>query len=306
MAGEGDRGTTVVWTLLSARKRDRIGFDQLLALAQQLQPNVCFRVVDPAGPGQLDAMIRAVAAAPPTAAHVLLHKLSDFAKEQGGTAGELLLAVEQQLAQLPAARIRRLNSLGALRTLLDRHATVALLAARLPICFPASTAGHRPAVWKPRSACGQPDSHAMLFLPGAGGGVPAGGLVQDFVPHAGVVYKVYVLGDRVHTATRPSLTLAAFSGAAGPQPFGPEFLRQLPALSAPQTARALRRIAPLRGTIQQTSRQIAAALGLQLFGWDLIVCEHTGTPYIIDVNFFPRFEGFPDFHQHLLGLIIGR
>jgi len=46
--------------------------------------------------------------------------------------------------------------------------------------------------------------------------------------------------------------------------------------------------------------------GLTLFGYDLILNVETNKYAVIDINFFPGFEGFPDFETHFLNILSKR
>eukprot|EP00884_Botryococcus_braunii_P006380 jgi/Botrbrau1/15743/Bobra.4_1s0111.1 len=66
-----------------------------------------------------------------------------------------------------------------------------------------------PLIAKPLVGCGHPDAHklALLFsLKGlSSADVPLPSLLQRFVDHAGLVHKVYVIGDQVHVVQKESL-----------------------------------------------------------------------------------------------------
>ena len=87
-----------------------------------------------------------------------------------------------------------------------------------------------------------------------------------------------------------------------PQPFDSDFTNALPRPSSEAREAAFSRVAPHMETIKGASQRISKHLGLSLFGWDLIIGED-GRPYIIDLNYFPKFEGVPDLHSHLLQLL---
>lgn len=87
-----------------------------------------------------------------------------------------------------------------------------------------------------------------------------------------------------------------------------KFQQRLVPGTAPFTD-ALARLAPWEPTIRAFSAHLSRTLGLSLFGWDLIIGEAatasgSGTPYIIDLNFFPGFDGVPDFAGSLCDLFI--
>lgn len=129
------------------------------------------------------------------------------------------------------------------------------------------------------------------------------GIAQEFIPHGGVLYKVFVVGNVVSVDIRPSITEDDFSSENSPHPFDSQFIRQLRPLHPSTLSFARSKLEQHSQLIEETSRLIREGLGLELFGWDLIISDD-GHPYIIDINNFPKFDGFPDFHKHLLHLIL--
>uniref|UniRef100_A0A7S0RNW4 Inositol-tetrakisphosphate 1-kinase n=1 Tax=Chlamydomonas leiostraca TaxID=1034604 RepID=A0A7S0RNW4_9CHLO len=160
-------------------------------------------------------------------------------------------------------------------------------------------------------------------------------VVQQFVEHGGVLFKVYVLGARTVVSKRPSL---------GNSYLGIEARRkgvlQLPRISCKsvysQSAPDLLQLpqSPGAGGAESMAAAVAAAarahaeqeddhpghclppdwvthalagalrrrLGLQLFNFDLICPEEQGHPqerlyYVIDINYFPGVDKIPDFER---------
>lgn len=135
-------------------------------------------------------------------------------------------------------------------------------------------------------------------------GIPSDGIYQEFVPHGSILYKVYVVGNKVSVDIRSSMGVLDFGDAKEPEPFDSDFLHALPKVSVSAHNEAHSKLAPLMPLIEAVSLRISQTLKLSLFGWDLIVGEGDGMAYIIDVNYFPKFEGFPHFHASLLQLLI--
>ncbi|XP_051952544.1 inositol-tetrakisphosphate 1-kinase-like [Xyrauchen texanus] len=61
--------------------------------------------------------------------------------------------------------------------------------------------------------------------------------------------------------------------------------------------------APSDDVIQKISRRLRQALGISLFGIDIIINNQTGQHAVIDINAFPGYEGVPEFFKDLLSHI---
>jgi ribosomal protein S6--L-glutamate ligase len=103
-------------------------------------------------------------------------------------------------------------------------------------------------------------------------------LAQEFSPNDGYDIKCWVIGDHVAVARRPS------------------------ALESRDTSRdiAIDPIDVPREWIE-AARRAGAALGLDLFGADLLISN--GRPVVIDVNAFPGFRGAPSLAPALVDFI---
>lgn len=325
----------IVWTLLTPTKRDKLAYPILKSLADP--KDVVFAEMG-FGPSEDELDVAGLAKAivemdderhgAEDVTHLILHKISDFWKEDAETPssaspdelmGLLTRQVEQAQRARPSLRIRFVNELAALRIVSDRwltnqalqeaHMESTGLAIPRTVPFGEDSTLDFPAIWKPNSACGQPGSHSMLFLaqPRATSLIAEGseGILQEFVPHHGILYKVYVIGEHVFLDLRPSLDADKHFQAASndPQPFNSDFTNALPRPSSESCEAAMQRVSTHMAVIQEASRRISNHLGLSLFGWDLIIGEDTRA-YIIDLNYFPKFEGVPDLHSHLLRLLL--
>lgn len=168
-----------------------------------------------------------------------------------------------------------------------------------------------PLIRKPIVACSQVDSHSMCLFHSADQlTAPTDApqyILQEYIPHHGLLYKVYVIGEAVRMQLRPSLQVASngCSAASTPLYFDSQSMKHkelIPQGSSRHQA-GMARIESLRGEVERFSRILQDHLQLTLFGWDLIVDERDGTPYIIDVNYFPGFDEvafMPLFTQALL------
>ncbi|KAM7375847.1 hypothetical protein PAMP_005614 [Pampus punctatissimus] len=60
---------------------------------------------------------------------------------------------------------------------------------------------------------------------------------------------------------------------------------------------------PSDDVMRELSRCLRQALGVSLFGIDVIINNQTGQHAVIDINAFPGYEGVPEFFNHLLNHI---
>jgi ribosomal protein S6--L-glutamate ligase len=104
---------------------------------------------------------------------------------------------------------------------------------------------------------------AGLAAAAASGDYPM--IVQEFVPGPGEDLKVYVVGEQVFAVSKP-FSESSFSVPGRPVPVDPE--------------------------VRDAALRTGAALGLGLFGLDVI--ESPDGPVVVDVNYFPGYKGVPD------------
>ena len=100
------------------------------------------------------------------------------------------------------------------------------------------------------------------------------------------MFKVYHIADRVHIAVRPSISIANFEQVStwpirfdSQHPY-PHLLTSPVAPASDEEEAQLKRFA----------EELRRALGLSLFGFDVIREEGTGVYYVVDVNYFPSFK----------------
>lgn len=154
---------------------------------------------------------------------------------------------------------------------------------------------------KPAAACGITASHQMTAVLKSEGWqtidcmLPA--VVQEFVDHGAVLFKVYVIASEVHVVRKESFP-----------DLGQLSKDQLDTMPATVSFDSLASSLPdaLRFDVQppkhQLHRQVVESgahwlrhkLQLRFFGFDVVVDQHTGDHVIIDVNYFPSFKEVPE------------
>jgi inositol-1,3,4-trisphosphate 5/6-kinase/inositol-tetrakisphosphate 1-kinase len=151
-----------------------------------------------------------------------------------------------------------------------------------------------PLIAKPLAVDGSAGSHDMSLVYRREGlrGLRHPLVLQEFVNHGGVLFKVYVVGDGATCVMRRSLPdvreehllLAADDPSAVP-------FANVSSLPAPDDA-GMRM--PPAGFVDEVARGLRRALGLHLFNFDMIRGED-GRYYLIDINYFPGYAKMPGY-----------
>lgn len=187
-----------------------------------------------------------------------------------------------------------------------------------------------PLIVKPLTAAGTKSSHKMGVLMSSRGIEKVQGpcLLQEYANHDGLLYKVYVLGNKVWVFQRPSLPNLPIGESSSSQHDGKieckgfvEFDSQRPYPTLDDFG-----ISPLIASTedvtekvekyQETNKLTAAeirpvanairkAFGLKLFGFDILVTEKETSiksrkeMLVVDVNYFPSYKEVTNFSQLL-------
>lgn len=139
---------------------------------------------------------------------------------------------------------------------------------------------------------------------------------QEFINHSGRLFKGYVLGDHINVAERRSLPNLEADAAQvhfntqKQYPTAEDFhpsAASAPAFSSTSTAPVSTNTstAPICSQIEifaavrAIGERIREALGLTLFGFDVIVSDATQELFVIDVNYFPSYKELDDFSSAL-------
>uniref|UniRef100_A0A3Q2IED1 inositol-1,3,4-trisphosphate 5/6-kinase n=1 Tax=Equus caballus TaxID=9796 RepID=A0A3Q2IED1_HORSE len=130
-------------------------------------------------------------------------------------------------------------------------------------------------------------------------------VVQNFINHNAVLYKVFVVGESYTVVQRPSLK----NFSAGTSDRESIFFNSHN-VSKPESSSVLTELDKIEGVferpsdevIRELSRALRQALGVSLFGIDIIINNQTGQHAVIDINAFPGRERVlhrpPEPHRH--------
>uniref|UniRef100_A0A8C5LC37 Inositol-tetrakisphosphate 1-kinase n=1 Tax=Jaculus jaculus TaxID=51337 RepID=A0A8C5LC37_JACJA len=256
---------------------------------------------------------------------VIIHKLTDVileADQNDSQSLELVHRFQEYIDAHPETII--LDPLPAIRTLLDRSKSYELIRKieaymkGMEVCL--ALLGHRGprlslrraearilSFCKTRVAHGT-NSHEMAIIFNKEGlsAIQPPCVVQNFINHNAVLYKVFVVGESYTVVQRPSLK----NFSAGTSDRESIFFNSHN-VSKPESSSVLTELDKIEGVferpsdevIRELSRALRQALGVSLFGIDIIINNQTGQHAVIDVNAFPGYEGVSEFFTDLLNHI---
>lgn len=262
---------------------------------------------------------------------VIIHKLTDLILEADQNDSQAMLLVQRVQDYIDAhPKTIVLDPLPAIRTLLDRCKSYQLVH-RIEssmqderICSPPFMVLNSecspdvleqirkqgltfPFICKTRVAHGT-NSHemAIIFSEEDLKDVKPPCVIQSFINHNAVLYKVFVVGDSHTVVERPSLK----NFPAGPADRKAIFFNSHN-VSKPESSSDLTSRDNVEGVsqppnsevIRELCRALRQALGVSLFGIDVIINNQTGQHAVIDINAFPGYEGVPEFFNDLLSHI---
>ncbi|XP_008787233.2 inositol-tetrakisphosphate 1-kinase 3-like isoform X1 [Phoenix dactylifera] len=166
-----------------------------------------------------------------------------------------------------------------------------------------------PLVAKPLVADGSAKSHelSLAFDQFALSKLDPPLVLQEFVNHGGVLFKVYIVGESIKVVRRfslPDVNKCELLDTAGVF----RFPRVSCAAASADDADLEPDIAelPPRPLLERLARELRCRLGLRLFNMD-IIREH-GTRdqfYVIDINYFPGYGKMPGYEHIFTDFLIG-
>ncbi|KAL5224012.1 hypothetical protein ABZP36_010651 [Zizania latifolia] len=132
-------------------------------------------------------------------------------------------------------------------------------------------------------------------------------VLQEFVNHGGVIFKVYVVGGHVTCVKRRSLPDVSKEILEDTTAEGSVSFSQVSNLPTERTAKEYYEdmrledaIMPPTAFINELAGGLRRALGLQLFNFDMIRDVRAGDRYlVIDINYFPGYAKMPGYETVL-------
>lgn len=163
-----------------------------------------------------------------------------------------------------------------------------------------------PIIAKPLVAEGATDAHAMsvAFNPENLSKIEPPVVLQEFINHGGVMFKVYVVGDYSHCVFRKSLPDIVLGDQVDSGRELLSFSRISNTASSDPAMETQVKLPPL-SFISSLASSLRKRLGLHLFNFDLI--RDSGNKnhyYIIDINYFPGYAKMPDYERVLTDFLL--
>lgn len=150
-----------------------------------------------------------------------------------------------------------------------------------------------PLLLKPVSACGTSCSHSLQVIHNEEQLAKCDRSVEllafPFIPHNGVVFKCYALGD--HFVMRSSKSLVLHSSEQvkfDTQKAFPE------SIAGKDITDDVKKLEPTEEELKLSSEALRKMSGVELIGYDLIRRESDGKLCLVDFNYFPCFKGIED------------
>lgn len=171
-----------------------------------------------------------------------------------------------------------------------------------------------PCIVKNRLACGISEAHHMgLILKGDGFQeceVPTPWVLQEYINHRGMLWKVYVANDSVMFEQRKSLPDIVDTGSDSNLPSCIEFdsLKSLPTrlpwLEGPQATPGKTVSILTESFFRRLGSIVRSHVKLSVFGFDVVFDYAAGEAVIVDLNYLPSFGNIdnaaPDFTRAFL------
>jgi len=144
-------------------------------------------------------------------------------------------------------------------------------------------------------------------------------IIQQFVNHDGILFKIYVYDNNFKVIIRPSLKNVDTQDVVffDSQKIPKEFKEQTSTdegVPPPNTFGNLisndviekKKLLLDENKITEITKDLSECLSLTLYGYDVIIDSKTNDYYIVDVNYFPAFAGVKDFNEVLYNAIMKR
>ncbi|XP_061366831.1 inositol-tetrakisphosphate 1-kinase 2-like [Gastrolobium bilobum] len=161
-----------------------------------------------------------------------------------------------------------------------------------------------PLIAKPLVADGTSGSHKLCLVFDRDGlnALESSVVLQEFVNHGGVVFKIYVAGQHVNCVKRKSLgdiSEEELRTLKGLVPFS-----RVSHLSV-QDEEIEKAEMPPQSLIGELGRALRDALGLNLFNVDVIRdCKDRGSYFVIDINYFPGYAKIPSYEPFITNFLL--
>lgn len=158
-----------------------------------------------------------------------------------------------------------------------------------------------PVLSKPKGASSTRENHTLRLAsnPNQLIGAPAPSLLQEYVNHGGVVYKIYALGDHIEVDLRPSTR-----DVEPNECINLDFHSQYSDSNDLWTKkRDLSNIPVPLEDFMKMSKIIRKDLKMELIGFDILI-DKDNHYWIVDLNYFPGFHNVENIEQKFLDFFL--
>ncbi|CDW52491.1 inositol tetrakisphosphate 1 kinase [Trichuris trichiura] len=324
---EMDEASSKRWRIgywMTAKKMKKIQFDRFISKCQKENMEILELDFD-----NIEAQLPL---------HAIVHKLSDFIvqSDQGDLYAKNIIE-KMEVLEKNHPEVLILDPIDAVRILCNRYSQYSLMKTlcaegpiRTPpfvllkdgdtkqitallekdqISFPFVGLLFIP-VCKHLAAHGTENAHRMQLVFGPHGlkDIETPCVIQQFIRHGGILYKMFAIGDDTFISSRPSLrdftegdypTVAFESHKISKIGCISHLTKQQVNFSSDALP------AEICGDMPRVfAREFRKSTGLSLFGMDLIVDQSSGQVYVIDVNTFPSYDSLPNFNDLLYRFLV--
>ena len=155
-----------------------------------------------------------------------------------------------------------------------------------------------PLLVKPKGACSTDESHHLRLVSSSKSLETAiiPSLLQEYINHGGIVYKIYTIGDHLEVGARPS-TRDILPG----EELILDFHSQKPNINNGLWTNPLNlsNITYPIENFQKISKILRKSLNMQLIGFDILI-DHENNYWIVDVNYFPGYKNVNNLWEKFL------
>ena len=121
-------------------------------------------------------------------------------------------------------------------------------------------------------------------------------IIQQYYNHDGYVYKIYIIGNNIYQKIHPSATPTSSCYDKSI-----EFIQHLTSNDIYNNNIVNNIITfPSMNLLKKLVQKLKEIFKLSLFGVDLIYNLNEKIYYIIDINYFPSYSGFPELQETFL------
>ncbi|KAJ0969359.1 hypothetical protein J5N97_022236 [Dioscorea zingiberensis] len=162
-----------------------------------------------------------------------------------------------------------------------------------------------PVIFKPQVACGVADAHNMALVFKLEDiqdiSIPLPAIAQEYIDHGALLFKFYILGDKVFYAVKKSMpnanVLVSSSEKTGFSPIQFNSLKSLPIAKEDHPSLGAQKISEKSldlELVHQAAYCLRRTLGLTFIGFDIVIQEDSGDHVIVDLNYLPSFKEISD------------